>query len=160
MRDARLDLTHEHLHALEVFARGLQFRLRFLEALAVEADFGRLFDQRAAIFGPQAEHLLDHALPHEGVTVLANLGAHEQLDDVAQADAGAVDEVLVFAVAVGAAGDDHLVEVDGEPLLSIVERYVDFCDTHRRALLAASEDHVFGLAGAQGAAGVFAKDPT
>src|SRR5207248_1708400 len=44
LRDARLDLADEHLHALEVFARGLQFRLRLLEALAVEADFGGLFD--------------------------------------------------------------------------------------------------------------------
>src|SRR5205814_1815480 len=120
--------------------------------MPVEAHFRSLFDQRAAVFRPQAEHLLDHALPHEGVAVLANLRAHKELDDVAQADARAVDEVLVLAVAISAARDHDLVESDREPLLGVIERYVDFSDTHRRALVAAREDDVFGLTGAKGAA--------
>ena len=59
-------LAHEHLHALEVLARRLQLRLRLLEPMPVEAHFRSLFDQRAAIFRPQAEHLVDQEEPDEG----------------------------------------------------------------------------------------------
>ena len=137
----------------------LSFLLRVVELLAVEADVGGLFDEARGGPRAQGEHLLDHALSHEGVAVLADLGAHEELDDVLEAHLAAVDEVFVLAAAVGAAGDDDLVELDGQPVLAVVERDADFGDAHRRALVAAGEDDVLGLAGAEGAAGVLAEDP-
>src|SRR5581483_11178020 len=82
LRDARLDLPDQQLHPLQVLARRLQPRLRFLEPGAVQPHVRGFLDQRAAVLRTQAEHLLDHALPHERVAVLPHLRAHEQLDDV------------------------------------------------------------------------------
>ena len=47
----------------------------------------------------------------------------------------------------------------GSQCAAVVERDADFGDAQRRALVAAGEDHVFGLAGAQRAAGVLAQHP-
>ena len=91
-----------------------------LDAVAV---YVRCFlDEPATLQRPQAEHLVDEALRHHGVGVLADLRAPKQILHVQQAHLLAVDAVLVLAAAVGAPADAHLVEVDRHPLLGVVER--------------------------------------
>ena len=64
---------------------------------------------------------VDPALLDDAVGVGAGPGAEEQVLDVLEPAELAVDEVFALAVAVDAAGDLHLVGVDGEDALGVVE---------------------------------------
>ena len=59
--------------------------------------------ERTPFVGRHAQDFIDEALAHDRVAVLADIALHQQVDDVAQADAGAVQEVFGVAVAVDAA---------------------------------------------------------
>ena len=60
---------------------------------------------------------------------------------------GAVDEVLALAVAVHAPGDGHLVEIDRQRAVGIVEHEIDLGETGGLARRGAGEDDVLhGLA--------------
>src|SRR5207244_3742276 len=70
----------------------------------------------------EGEGQVDHALADHGAAVRREVGLEQQVDDVAQAHAVAVDEVLVLARAVGAPGEDDLLEWRVEPAGRVVER--------------------------------------
>ncbi len=157
--ECRRYLGEKQVDALEVVAGGHEAGARFVELDAVAAHVGRLFDEAAALVGAQAQHLFDQPLAYEGVGALAELGVEEEVVDVAQADAVAVDQVLALSVAVGAAADDDLLEVDWQPAVAVVEDEVDLAHADGRLLAATGEDDVFEATGAERAGALFAEDP-
>ena len=127
--------------------------------MAVEADIGGLLDQPAPLLRPQGEHLLDEALAHEGVAILAHLGLEEELVHVLEADAGLVDVVLVLAAAIGSPRNDHFFVIEREPVVAVVKLDLDLSQAERGALGAAAKHDILSLAGADNAAGLLAQDP-
>ena len=111
---ARQLLAHQHQVLLGV----LELALRLDLAGAELGHAGCLFQDGATLHGRRAQHGVDLALLDDGVGIVADARIHEQFLDVAQAHLAAVDQVLAAAVGVEAAGDLHLVGVDGEPAVA------------------------------------------
>ena len=120
--EAGFQLVDDDLDLCHVFARALEAVMGVGDLRAERLDVGGLVDERAAVLGGEAEHLIDHALAHDGVAVLADVGLLEEVVEVAQADAGAVQEVLGVPVTIGAATNLDLAVVEGEPAIAVVER--------------------------------------
>ena len=93
--------------------------------------------------------MLDQALAHEGIAVLADLRLHEQFAEVLQPNAALVQVVLVVAAPISAPTDHYLFEVDGQPPVAVIERELDLGHALCGAPVAAGEDDVFRLAGAE-----------
>ena len=125
----------------------------------MQAHVGRLFDQAAPILGPEGEHLFDQPLTHDGVAVLAHLGLHEELGHVLEPDAALIDVVLVIAAAIGAPAHDYLLVREGEPAVAVVEDDAYLCHPLCGAFVAAAEDDVLRLSGADDAVGLLAEHP-
>ncbi len=141
----------EHVaDALEVGLRLRQLALGLLAATLVLADAGRLLEQRPTLLGPQREGLVDHALADEEEGVVGDVGVVEQLDQVAQADALTVEQVLVLTRAEQPAGELDLLEVDREQAVLVVDDQADVGHAHRAAVGRAREDEVLGAPAAQG----------
>ena len=98
--------------ALEVRARLRELGLGLAAAALVLADASRLLEERPALLRPQGERLVDHALADEEEGVVGDVRVVEQVDEVAQPDALAVQEVLVLAGAEEPARQLDLAEVD------------------------------------------------
>ena len=156
---ARFEFGDDQFDAPHVLARAREARAGVVDLLAEALHVGGFVDEGAAVFGGEAEHLVDHALAHDGVAVLAHVGLLQQVVEVAQADAGAVEEVLAVAVAVGAPPDFDLGEIEGQPAVGVVEREHDLGHAQRGTVAAAGEDDVLLPAGAQQAQALFAEHP-
>ena len=63
---------------------------------------GELFDERAALFGLQAQCLVNGTLANEEETVLGKTGAIEQLVEISKANLLAIEQVLLATAAIGA----------------------------------------------------------
>ena len=112
-------------------------------------DAGDLLEQRPALLGSQGQRLVDHALADEQEGVVGEVGAVEQVDEVAQADALLVEQVLVLAAAVQPATELQDLEVDRQQAVAVVEDERDVGHALGGALLRAGPDDVLGLARAQ-----------
>ena len=104
----RLHLGDQVLDALQVRARLLEAALRAVLAVAVEADAGRLLEERAPLVGAVGEEQVDHLRFDDHAGVAAEAGAAQQVLDVAQPDRRAVEQVLAVARAGEPAGDLRL----------------------------------------------------
>ena len=92
---ARLALDVER--AVEVVASALELQLRAVAALAVLAETGGLLDQQPAVAGLGVDDRLHPALADHRVHLAAHVGVGEDLEDVGEAAAGAVQPVLALA---------------------------------------------------------------
>ena len=146
LAEPRRELADHHADVAEVVAGLGQPPLGAVQLHAVAVDVGGLLDQLAPLDRAQPQHLVDQALRHHRVRVLADLGAEEEVVDVEQPHLLAVDAVLVLPGAVGPAGDADLVEVDRHPVLGVVEDQRDLGDAEGGALVRAGKDQVLGLA--------------
>ena len=155
----RRQLADDVARAREVAGRIRQLLRGLLPLALVDGDAGGFLEEFAPLFRPLRQRLVHQTLADDAVGALAEAGAAQQLGDVAQADAIAVQEVLVFARTIGAAADLHLAEVDRQPARGIVEDKRNVSHTHARPLLAAREDHVLGALAAQGAIALLTQDP-
>lgn len=99
------ELVQAVVVAGEVLAHFVHPRFAFFAPRFVEGDARRFFDEGAQFFRLGFDDAADHALFDDGVAARANAGALQQFDDVAAADALAVDAVLRLAVALYFAGD-------------------------------------------------------
>ena len=122
-------------------------------------EIGRLLDEAPPLAGPERQHLVDEPLRHHGVAVLADLGAAEEVEHVAEPDALPVDAVIVLARAVGAARDGDLAVLDGHPALGVVEGQRDLGRAQRAPLVGAAEDDVLGAARADLAGRLLSERP-
>ena len=112
---------------------------------------GDLLEQRPALLGTERERLVDHALADEQERVVGEMRGVEQVDEVAQADALLVEQVLVLAAAEQPAAELEHLEVDRQQAVAVVEDERHVGHALGRALLGAGPDDVLGLARAQGA---------
>ena len=96
---------------------------RFRLAREKLVDAGRFFEQCAAVGRLARENGVHLALGHDRIGSWPQPGAHQQIDDVAQPDSAAIDEVLAFTGAIRAARNLHLGELDRKTSVGIVERH-------------------------------------
>ncbi len=115
----------------------------------VATHTGDLLEQRAPFLGSQGESLVDHALADEQERVVGEVGGIEQVDEVAQADALLVEQVLVLAAAVEPPAELEDLELDRQEAVGVVEHEGDVGHALRRALLRPGPDDVLGLARAE-----------
>ena len=115
----------------------LQVRLRLGElglggapTPLVLADAGRLLEQRPPLLGAQRERLVDHALADEQERVVGQVRLVEQVDEVAQPDALAVEQELVLARAEEPPAQLDLAEVDRQQPVLVVEDERDVGHAH------------------------------
>ena len=128
--------------AIEVVLRALELELRAAAALAVLAEAGGLLDEQPALAGLGRHDRLDAALRDDGVHLLAEPRVREDLEDVDEPAAGAVEAVLALPRAIEAAQDRDLPHRDVDRAVGVVD---DDLDLGRRAGLhaaAAAEDDV------------------
>ena len=149
--DLRAELGDDVLDPREVRLGLDELLLGPSAAALVAADAGDLLEQRPPLLGPERERLVDHPLADEQEGVVGEVGAIEEVDEVAQADALAVEEVLVLARAVQSPAQLDLAEVDRQEGVGVVEDQGDVGHPERGALLGAGEDDVFALARPKGA---------
>ena len=155
----RRQLADDVLGARQIGLRFAKLVLGLIALGLVNGDACCLFKQLAPLLRALRQRLVDEALADDGIGALAQPRASQQLADVTQAHAVAVEVILVLARAVGAAADLNLVEVDRQPARRIVEGQHDVRHAEPGALFAAGEDHVFGAFAAQRAEALFAEHP-
>ena len=105
---ARLALDIEG--AIEVLLSALELQLGAPAALAMLAEPRRLLDQQATLARLGGDYLLDTPLRDDRVRLLAQARVGEQLDDVAQPAARAVEPVGALTGAVELADDRYLAQ--------------------------------------------------
>ncbi len=96
----RPQLTEDVLDASQVRLRLDELVLRLAATPLVTTDPRDLLEKRAALLRAKGERLVDHALPDEQERVVGQMSRVEQVDQVAQADALLVEQVVVLAAAV------------------------------------------------------------
>ena len=107
-------------------------------------DAGGLFKQSAPLFGAQRKRLVDQSLADDGVRAFGQTAGGQQVGDIFEAHFLAVEDVFVFAGAVGAAADFDFGVIDGQPAVGVVQGEDGLGHAGARACLAASENHVGG----------------
>ena len=127
----------------------LQLELGPVAALLEAAETGRLLDERAPFGGLRREHLLDPALPDDGVQLVAEAGVGEQLEHVRAADGRAVDQVLALTAALKPARDRKLGERQRAVARRVVEQQLHLAVIRSREAATAREQDVLGLLGPQ-----------
>ena len=98
-------------------------------------------------------------LADDGVGLFGQPRLGQQVADVHAAHFLAVEQVLVFARAVGAAGDFDFGIINGQPAVAVVEGEGGLGHAGAGPFLAPREDHVGGFFAAQGGVALFAEDP-
>ena len=120
---------------------------------------GRLLEELATLLGPQRQSGVDGPLPDDDEGVGTELALAEQVDDVAQPGACAVDEVFALPGPIGSAPDGDLGEVERELPIGVVEGQDRFRHALRASRLGAREDDILGAPRAQVAVRLFAEHP-
>ena len=163
--DLAFDFLDDVGDADEVGFRVLEFAERLFLLVLVFVDARGFFEDRAAIFGVGAEDLVDLALGHERVARTADARVHEQALDVAESAGRLVNEVLAVAVAVDAAGDGDLGEIEIDAgkgqgrRVDLGKGHTDLGEIDGLAAVGAIEDHIGHLAAAQRLSRLFAEHP-
>ncbi len=114
-------LTEDVLEAGDVQLGLFQPPLRSIAPQPMLDDTSRLLDHGTMLLGAGVEDLPDATLADDHVLVTADAAVGEQLLDVQQPASCSVDQVLGCAVAVQAAGERHLGEVERQQALPVVE---------------------------------------
>ena len=157
--DLQLQLIDLVVDAQKVFLRAGKLALRFLLAVAVARDAGRLLKDLAALVALAGDDLCNAPLPDDRVTVATETGVHKQLVDVAQAAGFAVDGIFTLTAAVIAAGDHDLGVFGVEDAGAVIENERYLRKAHGAAFFRAAEDDVLHLAAAQRLRALLAHDP-
>ena len=161
---ALLDFLDDVVHAQQVLVDLLELALRLLLALLELGDAGGLLEDEAALFRVGLEQCGDAALLDHTVRVHANAGVQEKLANVFESGGLVVELVFAGAVAVEAAADADLVDVQIERAgvvvaAGVVEDEGDFGDAGGLAPAAAVEDHVQHRVAAQAFGALLAEHP-
>jgi len=101
-------LVHDVAHANEVLARLLELALRLVALLLVARDARRLFDEDATLVRLGDQDVVELVLVHHRVRAGVGAGAGEEVEDVAQARDGPVQQVLALTRAIELPADRHL----------------------------------------------------
>ena len=96
--------------------------------------------------GRRARRLVDHALADEQEGVLGEVRGVEQVDEVLQSDALAIEQVVVLAGAIQPPAELDDAVLDRQEPVAVVERELHVGHPDGRPLLRAGPDDVLGLA--------------
>lgn len=111
---------------------------------------GGFFDEAAPIFGRRLQNGIETSLPDDHVHLTTEAGIAEQLLQIQEPAAVAVDGVLARSVAEEGSADRHLGVLDRERTVAVVDRQLNLGTTQRAARRRAREDDVLHLAAAEG----------
>ena len=145
--------------AQQVVLGALQLVQRLFLLGLVLRDAGRLVEDHPALQRPRVDDGVDLALLQHAVAVRPHAGVHAQAGDVLQAALGVVQQVLALAGAEEAARDAHLVEIDRQVALRVVENQVHPCHAGGLQAAGAVEDHVAHARPAHALGALLAQDP-
>ena len=145
----RAELGEDVLHAGEVGLGLGELLLGLAAAALVAADAGDLLEQRPALLGPQRERLVDHPLADEQEGVVGEVRRVEQVDEVAQPDPLAVQEVVVLARPVEPPAELQDAVVDRQQPVGVVEDEGHVGHPEGGPAVGAGEDDVLALAAPQ-----------
>jgi hypothetical protein len=145
--------------AVEVVAGGAQLQLGPPPALAVLAEAGGLLDQEPPLFRLRVDDRLDPALADHRVHLAAEVGVGEDVGDVGEAAAGAVQPVAAVAGAVEAALDGDLGELGGGATVGVVDHDLDLGGAALADAFSAGGDHVLHRGAADRAGTLLAEGP-
>ena len=159
LRQPGRDLRQQQLDPVTVVAGCRKLIDSLFNFEAVPAHVCSFLYERSALFGPEAEHEIDHSLTEDGVTVLTQARLQEEVKDVAQPNTSAVEQVFALARAMEPAGDDNLLEFDWQPALGVIEDNADLRQSRRRPFAAARENDVLQPAKAHDARILFTQHP-
>ena len=143
----------------QVFVHRLDLFERTLLATLVLGDTGGLLNEGTALLGAALQNGIELALADDGMRILAQSRIVQDILDVHQAARARIDEVLTLTRTIHAAGDSHLVKVDGKHMVRVIEHQRDLGDTHRLARRRAREDDVLHGLAAQLLGALLAQDP-
>ena len=145
----RAELGEDVLDARQVRLGFDQLLLGVTPSPLVPPDAGDLVEQRASFLRSQGEGLVDHPLADEQEGVVGEVRGVEQVDQVAQPDAGLVEQVVVLARAIEAPAELEDLELDREQAVGVVDDQRDVGHPLRGPLLRSGPDDVLGLARAK-----------
>ena len=117
----RPQLGEDVVDAGEIRLRFRELVLRPAAPALVAANAGDLLEQRPPLLRPQRERLVDHALADEQERVLGEVRRVEQVHEVLQPNALAVQEVVVLAGPVQAPAELDHAELDRQQAVAVVE---------------------------------------
>ncbi len=156
---ARGDFAEEVAHPLQVALRLIQLGGRFLPPGTVNCDTGGFLKEGAPLLGLEGEGHIHQPLADDGVGALGQTAFGQEVHQVPQADAVAVEQVLTFAGAVGAPPEGHFGEIQGEPAIAVIQGEEDLGHSCAGPTAAAGENHVLGGLAAQEAQALLAQGP-
>ena len=157
--DPRANFSEDVVHAHELRFGGLQAAQRLFATKLQPPRAGGLLDDRAPIGRPERQDLVHQALSDDDEGVVGEVRAREQVLQIAEANARAVDEVLGLAVAEQTATDLDLGEVDRQPTRGVVEMEHRLGHRESFSRFASAEDELLVPLCAQHARVVLAKRP-
>src|SRR5258705_9802038 len=125
-----------------VLARLLELAVGLVALLLVARDARRLFDEDTALVRLGGQDVVELVLVHHRVRARVGAGAGEEVEDVAQARDGPVQEVLALTVAIELPADRHLAPRHRErPVVAEQQLHLGQADGLPRG--GAVEDEVF-----------------
>lgn len=136
------DLALHILGTGQALVHALELALASLLAPPVLRDAGSFLDELTAVFRPACEDRIELSLGDDRMGVLAQTRVVEDVLDIEKTCRGSVDEILGLARPIHAAGDSHLVEVDRQRMVRVVEHDRDFCHAHGLPGRGAGEDDI------------------
>ena len=142
----RRQLGEHVLDPNQVGLRRGQLGARVVQSQLVTADVGHVFKGDSTLVGPLQDQLVDRPLTDHRVAVRTQSGVQQQLGNVLESDFRAVQEVFAVARAEQAPRDAHLLELDGQTAIAIVEHQRDFRHTQRLPRSRPGKDHLLRLA--------------
>ena len=143
------DLTNEVLESKHVLVGPFETALGFLLTAAVFEDARCLFDHGPVVFGRGVEHLVDLTLPDDHMLMTAHARVAEEFLYVEQPAAHTVDLVVGGTVPVETTGEGHLVEIQGQHPLGVVDDQGCLGPIQGGTGCGAGEDDIFHLPGPQ-----------
>ena len=138
--DLLFDLLDDVVEPREVRLRRREALDGLLAAALVLGDAGRLLEEAPSVGGVLREDVLDHRELDDRVRARAHARVHEQVEHVAEAADGPVEQVVRVAVAVEAPRDRDLGVLGREDAARVLDRERDLGHAERAAALGAVED--------------------
>ena len=152
-------LVDDVLEPQQILLDALQLPFGLFLARLVPADTRRLFKDEPPLLRVRLDQVRHLALLDDRVAADPHARIAKQLLDVLEPNGFLVDQVVALARAEQSAGDGHIIVVDGQRAVGVVERQIDLGHARRLARARPEEDHVLHLVAAQALGTLIAEHP-
>ena len=156
---AALHFAFDVVDAGEVIGRIVQPARRFLLPHAEPGDACRFFKDGTPVFRTAVQYLVDLILPNEEHGALAHARIRQQVQDILQPAAFLIDSVIAVPGTVQAPGNAHLVKIQRQHMVAVIEHQRHFRHTQGPALAGARKDNILHLAATKIFGALFAQYP-